>query len=120
MRCGIAIVLSAVFTLPIADAKPPTEAPGEYLCNQAVVKVDFEGGLVNVREAPNASGRVHSQLANGAIIYVCDESGTWYKIRSGGPGFPCDARLTGGIPVAQAGRCELGWVSKRFVEVLSG
>jgi hypothetical protein len=120
MRGAIAIVLTAVFTLPIPNAKPPPDVPDAYLCNQAVVKVNLDGGLVNVREAPNTSGRLHSQLPNGAIIYACDESGKWYKIRFGRPGSPCDARLTGGIPVAQAAHCESGWVSKRFIEVLSG
>ena len=120
MRCATAFVLSAVSIMPTVYAAPPAD-PGEtYLCNFASVKLSTGTGTLNVRDAPRGSGHLLTHLATGTTIYICDETRYWFKVRFGGPTSPCGAKLKGGIAVSQTNRCESGWVSKQFVEVLSG
>jgi hypothetical protein len=120
MRRATTAVLSLLVLMPAVSSNAQTEAPAAYLCNLGAVRLTGGGGMLSVRELPRTDGRVLARLPNSASIYICDETRSWYKIHYGQPGSPCGARLKGGIALIQASGCESGWVSKRFVEVLSG
>lgn len=120
MRNATPIVLSAILAMPIAAANTPANTVEGYSCNLAKVKLSTEGGSLNVRASPRGDAPASAHLSNGALVYVCDETQSWYKVSFGGPSSRCGVAVALGIPETEAASCESGWVSKRFVEVLSG
>lgn len=100
----------------------PTSACAEehepHLCNFA--RVQTHGSPLEVWTKPGGLGDPVERLANGAVVYVCDESGNWYRIAFGRDGEPCSVVRNQGWPTDDTQTCRSGWVSREWIEVISG
>jgi hypothetical protein len=106
--------------MPISSVSAPAHAVEGYSCNLAKVKLSTEGDSLNVRVAPRTNASASAHLSNGAMVYVCDATQSWYKVSFGGPSSSCGVAVADGLSETAAANCESGWVAKHFVEVLSG
>jgi hypothetical protein len=94
---------------------------GPYTCNLAKVYKIQVGKHLSVRSQPsNKSPRI-DQLEPKAFVYICDETYGWYKVFYGESANGCGTESpTTGLDVRQTRTCKSGWVSKKWIDVISG
>jgi uncharacterized protein YgiM (DUF1202 family) len=106
------------------DTKPATsqttshETP--YICNFARVHHLNAGEHLAVRSGPRLHFPKVDQLEAGKPVYICDERGDWLRIFYGDKNSPCGTAFPGGIDVRKSATCRSGWVSRKWIDVLSG
>lgn len=89
-----------------------------YLCNFA--RVQTHGSRLTVWTEPGGLGKQVERLVNGAVVYVCDESGNWYRVAFGRDGEPCSVVRNEGWPTDDTQPCRRGWVSRDWIDLISG
>ena len=122
--------LAPVYTGDPTPGKASVRATGQrsaqtqndsYTCNFAKIKPSSGAGAsVAVRTGAALSFRQADELHPGQAVYICDESGEWFKVYYSGPDGPCASTSKNGLDVQKAKGCRFGWVEKRLVEVISG
>ena len=107
---------------PCAIAQSPTSTSNEtYVCNYAMVKDHLEqGSYVTIRLGPGAQFKKVDRLRSGKEVYICDESGDWFKVFYSDSKGPCGSTSSNGLDVQKARGCQSGWVEKKWIDVISG
>jgi uncharacterized protein YraI len=95
--------------------------PSSFSCNFAKVRVTSDmKAAVSVRTGAGMKFRQIAKLRAGQGVYICDESGGWFKVFYSKPGGPCGSTSESGLDVEKAKGCRSGWVEKRSIDVISG
>ena len=117
-----AVALLIAFGQDRVPAQSLSGAPNAaYLCNFAKVKAHLERrDYVIVRSGAGTKFREIGRLRSGRGVYICDESGDWFKVYYSGPDGPCGSAATNGLDVRKAKGCQSGWVEKKWIDVTSG
>ena len=114
----LVIALALLLHTGLATAQ---SASSSYTCNFAKVKISSGGPAhVSVRTGAGPKFQQIDTLDSGREVYICDESGDWFKIFYSGPDGPCGATSENGLDVQKTKGCKSGWVEKRWVDVISG
>ena len=100
------------------QASASSTAP--YLCNFAKITVPSASRSAIVHAHPRSGSSQRDRLPSGQVVYVCDETRYWYQIFYGPSGTPCGSSATDSLDVREARKCKSGWISSRWVDVLSG
>jgi hypothetical protein len=107
---------------PVATGQSPNSTSNAtYKCNYAIVKGHLEQGTyVTIRLGPGAQFKKLDRLHSGKEVYICDESGDWFKVFYSDSNGPCGSTSSNGLDVTKARGCHSGWVEKKWIEVISG
>lgn len=122
LRLNVAVfLLGLAFPVQVpqsSQAGVSGDAP--YRCNFAKVTVPSASKSAVVRVHPRPDSLQLDRLPSEQVVYVCDENRYWYQIFYGPPGTPCGSSAASGLDVREARKCKSGWISRRWVDVLSG
>jgi hypothetical protein len=91
-----------------------------YLCNFAKVSLPSTSDHLDVHAQPRSGARKLDRLTQGQVVYVCDENRSWFRVSYGPPETPCGSTKTGGLDVRETRTCKTGWVTRKWVSVISG
>lgn len=118
------VALAILMTLTLGDVlaqSPGGTSSAPYLCNYAKVKDHLEqGSYITVRSGAGVQFKKIDRLQSGREVYICDESGEWFKIFYSDSNGPCGATSSDGLDVRKAKGCQSGWVEKKWIDVISG
>ncbi len=112
------IFVLAATAQPLQIGVTPTGAPA--LCNYAKVYQLADRMKLNVHAAAAIKSANIGNLPNGAVVYICDETSSWFQIFYGTVDKPCKAGTQDGLPETQRTDCSSGWVQKKWINVISG
>jgi hypothetical protein len=94
---------------------------GPYTCNLAKVYKMQGGKHLSVRSGPSMKSSTIDQLESGRFVYICDETAGWDKVFYGDAASECGPESpTTGLDVRKARGCKSGWVSDKWIDVISG
>jgi uncharacterized protein YraI len=114
------VVLALALLLYTGPGTAQTASPS-YTCNFAKVTLSSGGPAhVSVRTGAGSKFRQIDKLDRGREVYICDESGDWFKIFYSGPDGPCGGNSEDGLDVGKTKGCRSGWIEKRWIDVISG
>jgi uncharacterized protein YraI len=120
MTMYLSLLAFAFFLLVPAEMSAQTSADS-YLCNFARVKKHLPQGRLNVRSGPSTKFRRVDRLHSEQTVYTCDERGDWYQVFYGGPDRPCGSTTSEmALEVRKTTSCLSGWVTKKWIVIISG
>jgi hypothetical protein len=117
------MIVELIFALaataqPLQIGVTPTGAPA--LCNYATVYQLAGSEKLNVYAAATMRSAEIDKLHEGAVVYTCDETRSWFQIFYSTDSKPCKAGTQNGLPETQRTDCRSGWVQKKWINVISG
>ena len=114
----LVILVSQSYSQVAHDRSKPY---GPYTCNLAKVYKIQDGEHLSVRSEPSKKSPRIDQLDPGRFVYICDETAGWYKVFYGSAASGCGPESpTTGLDVRKTRACKSGWVSDKWVDVISG
>lgn len=120
----IMLVLSASTIIPAQRSSPSITyhdpLQDTVRCNLATVYRLGPSGRLAVHRAASGRATVTARLAEGQIVYVCDQDRSWLHVYFSGTEAPCFRSYDGGLVAWKARTCSSGWVRDHWVNVISG
>ena len=107
-------------SVPVRSGRlPPVSSVKGNVCNLAVVR-GVSGSRLSVRAGPALKFRRLDALRVGERVYTCNGRGEWLGVAFSRPGASCAGGGDDGLEVTLTRSCRLGWVHRRWIEILSG
>ncbi len=93
----------------------------DYFCNYAKVTLPAGSNAhAIVRSGAGKKYRQIDKLNLGQVVYICDERGDWFNVYYSSPTAPCRAGTEDGLEVTMKKDCQVGWIDRRLIDVISG
>jgi hypothetical protein len=91
-----------------------------YRCNYARVRELKPGRHLTVRSRPGIKSKKIDRLSAGKNTYICNETQDWFEVFYSDRDGACYAPSSRGLDEQKAKSCQSGWVSKQWIDVISG
>lgn len=113
---GIALAVAMMVPANVARADDGTPRSSELICNYAIVELPRQRRL-DVFRNHDEGAIVISRIRGRSPVYICDETRRMYEIHFNRG---CNRHRSTGIPIEIASTCDVGWVTKSAIRVISG